>query len=240
MIYQDGWQVFDAVVESHSGLTQDTTAHSVVRIVDGSGSDVPQQMGQSSTVTALHSGPGWLHFAADITPVYAGSTAATRVQREVVYIAPSCLVVYDRLTLGSGASAVFQLAMPNTPTLTASGATASASSHTLNVQKVAGDDVVASVHSYTDDGSDFMGGFRFDETVAGGAERHLLHVIWLDGAVGTAVAAGDSGVNLTFGDTSTATVTFDPESVNGTLVLHPLTGAAIDASLTPGVDTLPE
>lgn len=236
-IYKDGWLAFDAVVVSQSGLTQDTTSHGVVRIVDKDGTTVEQKVGSTSTVAALHTGPGWLHFAADLSPAYEGTTA-TRVQREVVYLQPDCIVVYDRVTTGSDATAIWQLAMPNAVTVTPTGATMDASGHTLHIQRVAGDSVAASVHRYADD-SDFSGGFRYDEQLAGG-ERHLLHVIWVDGAVGTVVAQGAAGAAITFGDGSTAAVTFDPESVNGTLSIKPLDRANVDATLVPGVDALPE
>jgi hypothetical protein len=35
MIYKDGWLAYDAVIDSHSGLTQETTAHGLVRITSG-------------------------------------------------------------------------------------------------------------------------------------------------------------------------------------------------------------
>src|SRR5262249_54466925 len=72
MIYKDGWLAYDAVIESHSGLPQETTAHSVVRIVDG-GKTLEQQTNTESKVLALHRGSGYLHVSADITPVYKGS-----------------------------------------------------------------------------------------------------------------------------------------------------------------------
>src|SRR5205823_4357936 len=44
MIYKDGWLAYDSVVDSHSGLTQATTAHSLVRISNG-GTPVGQVVG---------------------------------------------------------------------------------------------------------------------------------------------------------------------------------------------------
>ena len=236
-IYKDGWLAYDPVVDSQSGLTQDSADHGTVRIVGADGATVPQKQGSLSTVSALHSGPGWLHVAADLSPAYAGTTA-TRVQREVVYVAPDCLVVYDRVTTGSDAHAVWQLAMPGEPTLSDGRAVSTAAGHTLTIARVGGDAVTASVHRYSDD-SDFRAGFRLDETLAGGA-RHLLHVIWIDGAVGTVAAQGDAGAMITFADGSTAAVTFGADAVAGTLELRPLDRALVDATLTPGVDALPE
>jgi hypothetical protein len=116
MIYKDGWLAYDVVVDSHSGLPQETTAHSLVRIVDANNKTVEQQANYDlskpdSKVVALHRGTGYLHVAADLTAAYGGQAIVRKVQREIVYLEPSTVIVYDRLDTASG-KVVFQLVSP--------------------------------------------------------------------------------------------------------------------------------
>nr|HEX4318111.1 hypothetical protein [Kofleriaceae bacterium] len=231
-IYKDGWLAYDAVIDSHSGLPQDTTAHNVVRLVDGNGKTIPQQNANQDAMVALHVGSGYTYAAADVSSVYNGQ----KVQREVVYVEPDAFVVYDRVT-STGGTQVWQMAMPQQPTTTGATTTMTASGHTLNIQRLEPATATASTYDYTAD-SDFMGGFRLDETVTGGDNR-FLHVIWIDGAVGTVTAQAE-GATLTLSDGSTAQVTFNKDTVGATLVQTPSGGSPATVTLGAGVDTLPE
>ena len=55
MVYKDGWLAYDAVVDSHSGLRQETTAHGLVRI-DSGGSPVHQVANTVSKLSTVTSG----------------------------------------------------------------------------------------------------------------------------------------------------------------------------------------
>lgn len=86
-----------------------------------------------------------------------------------------------------------------------------------------------------------MKGSRLDATVSGG-NNQFLHVIWIDGDVGTATLSdsGDKrGVALTFADGGTATVRFGGTAVGGSLLIS-RNGRNTDTALTAGVDTLPK
>ena len=131
MIYKDGWLAYDSVVESHSGLTQATTAHSLVRI-DKAGSPVSQVASTMSTVEALHRGNGWLYAAANLTPAYNGNAAVQKVHREMLYLKPDVVVVFDRVQSGSGTTQTWQLATPISPSINGSTATI-AGTHALHV-----------------------------------------------------------------------------------------------------------
>jgi hypothetical protein len=230
MIYKDGWLGYDAVVDSHSGLRSEVEAHSTMRIVSG-GTTVPQKNG-SSQLLALHKGTGYLHAASDITPVYSGS-GITKVQREIVYIEPDCVVVYDRVTSGASGQQVWQLASPAKPTINGAISTVTASGHTLSIQRVSPAGATGSTHDFTSD-SDFSGGWRLDETLAGGDQR-WLHVLWIDGAVGTVNPIDGNTVSLGLSGGHTAQIGFNANGVGGTLMLN---GQTI--TLGAGVDQLPE
>jgi hypothetical protein len=232
MIYKDGWLSYDSVVDSHSGLRQETGAHSLVRITSG-GASVPQIAETQSQLMALHTGTGWTYAAADLTAAYNHNPAVSRVQREIVYLQPDTIIVYDRVTTASGTQQVWQLATPKRPTISGSTATITGT-HALHVQRFA-PTATASVYDYTQDASgDYAAGFRLDETVAGGDQR-FLHVLSIDGAVTGANASGDSTVTVTLSNGKTATVAFNRAAIGATL-----TYGGATTTLAAGLDTLPE
>jgi hypothetical protein len=79
--------------------------------------------------------------------------------------------------------------------------------------------------------SDFTGGYRLDETAAGG-DNCYLHVLSIDGAVSSATAQGDT-VTVHLASGQTATVTFDHDTIGATMSLD-----GTDVTLGAGVDTL--
>ncbi|MDB4953253.1 MAG: Fibronectin type domain protein [Myxococcales bacterium] len=228
MIYKDGWLAYDAVVDSHSGLTQETTAHSLVRI-DSGGQPVHQIGDTTSTLAALHKTADYLYAAADLTPAYNGNAVISKVNREIVYLQPNVIVVYDRVNSAAGTQQIWQLATPVQPSISGPTATITNAGHTMSVQRLA-PSASSSTHSMTSE-SDYSGGFRLDETISGGDQRYL-HVISIDGAATQVSATGDSSVTLTVGGKVT-TVAFNHDSVGATLTIN---GAA--TTLAAGVDTL--
>jgi hypothetical protein len=233
LIYKDGWLSYDSVIDSHSGLRQETTAHSLVRVNSG-GQPVRQIASTISKLVSLHTGNGWTYAAADLTPAYDGNPAIGKMQREIVYLKPDTVVVYDRVTSGSGTQQVWQLATPTAPSV--SGATATISgAHALHVERLAPTSATSSVFSYTNDASgDYNGGYRLDETAPGGDQR-FLNVLSIDGAVRSASASGDSTVTVVLSSGKTATIAFSHDSIGATLTFDGHT-----TTLAPGVDALSE
>jgi hypothetical protein len=238
MIYKEGWLAYDAVVDSQSGLTQDTTSHSVVRLVDGNNKAVEQQTadatdtGPTSKLVALHQGDGYVYTVADVTPVYGSKSIAQNVQREMVYLQPDVVVVYDRVQTKSG-SQVWQLVTPKAPNISGDpNATMKGDNHTLNVTKILGGKMAQTSLAALD--PDFSSGFRIDETVPAGDNR-FLHVISVDGAASAAAASGADGVTFTMGG-QTVVVQFSHASVGATLTI----GSGAPITLATGVDTLKE
>jgi hypothetical protein len=233
MIYKDGWLAFDSVVDSHSGLTQATTAHSLVRI-DSGGTPVRQVANTTSTVEALHRGEGWLYTSADLTPAYDGNAAVQKVNREMLYLKPDVVVVFDRVQTGSGTTQTWQLATPVSPAISGNSATVSGA-HQLHVQKISGGSSM-SVHDFAGDG-DYTTGFRLDEAQAGGDQRYL-HVLSIDGSVVSSTASGDPahpGVTIRLSDAREVTIAFNRDTVGASLTIDGATTA-----LGAGVETLPE
>lgn len=231
LIYKGGWLMGDAGLGSRNGLMQDTGAHSLVRIDNGT-TTVKQVVNTSSKLVGLHGGDTWLYAAADLTPAYGGNAAVQKVQREIVFLKPNVVVVYDRVATAAGTSQVWQLASPTVPAI--SGATTTiAGAHPLVVRRLipaaatSGTTSMASVSGY-------LSGYRLDEKVTGGDQRYL-HVLSLDGTVTSAAATGDTGVTVALSDGSTAYINFNRDTVGATLAW-----GSVSETLGPTVDTLPE
>jgi hypothetical protein len=158
-----------------------------------------------------------------------------KVQREVVYLQPDVVIVFDRVQSAAGTTQTWQLASPAAASISGALASIASSGHTLKVQKIAGGSM--SVTPFTSVSSDYSGGSRLDETMAGGDNRYL-HVLSIDAAATSTTTAGDSthpGVTVQMSNGHTATVTFTRDTAGATLVYDGTT-----KSLTAGVDSLPE
>ena len=235
LIYKGGWLAYDPVIHSRSGLPQTTTMHSIVRI-DRDGAPIKQVPSTISKLEALHRGDGYVYAAADLTPAYNGDQGVLKVQREIVYLPPDDVVVFDRVHTAAGTTQTWQLAVPVKPAIDASGAAAviGNAGHRLTVARVGGGAALSAYDFRASEDSgkgDLSGGFRLDERVAGGDVRYL-HALCID-RPGTAVAVGPTGVTIKLAKT-TATVTFDRDAIGATLVL-----AGKTIGLAPGVDNWP-
>jgi len=238
LIYKGGWLAYDPIIESTSGIRKEDELHNLVRITRG-GETIPQREGTESHVVALSRGDGWLHAAVDVTPAW-NDPDVQKVERELVFIEPDTVVVFDRVTTATGTQQIWQLNAPARPAISGATATIDGAAADLIVRRLAPSSASATVFDWTGDG-DFHGGFRLDETVAAGAQQYL-HVLSLGGAVTSAArsdAGGRIGAQISLADGRTATVRFGASGVDGTLEI---TGGATSVSetLTTGVDPLPE
>jgi len=235
MIYKGGWLAYDANINSHSGLAQDTTAHSLVRI-DSGGVPIKQIASTISTVMALKKGASFTYMAADVTPAYRNNAAIQKVQRELVYVQPNVAIVFDRVQSTSSTTQTWQLAVPTAPAISGNTATVTNAGHTLKLTRIAPSAATMSAYNFTAD-ADFNGGFRLDEKVAGGDQRYL-HVLAVDGAVASTAPAGSAtqpGVTVNLATGQQITVLFNRDTVGGALTL-----AGVTTPLAAGVDTLTE
>jgi hypothetical protein len=238
LFFKDEWLAYDPNIDSRSGLAQDVDVHNLVRFVKA-GATVGQRNG-TSKVLAIHRGDGWLHAAVDTKPVY-GDAAVQKVEREIVFLEPDCVVVFDRTTSAANTSQVWQLSSPVRPTIAGTRATFTGTKHTLSVERVlpALADATSSVYSWTAN-NDFTDGFRLDQTALGGGAKQFLHVLWADGAVTSVTASnagGRSGVQIGLTGGRTATVRFSATAVDGTLEITG--GTAVNVALGTGLDPLP-
>jgi hypothetical protein len=230
MIYKDGWLAYDGVVDSSSGLTQDTISHGLVRLLDGT-KPVEQQRDTDPALVALHKGDGYVYAAAEITPVYGKGSIAQKVQRELLYLEPDTIVVYDRVQTKSG-SQVWQLVSPANPTIKGSIGSVTAAGHTMTVQQLSAG-TMATTSLKSADSDDFNGGYRIDETLQAGDNR-FLNVITIDGAATGVTASGADGAMVTIAGQPVG-VQFNHTDIGATLMINDQT-----ITLGPGIDQLPE
>jgi hypothetical protein len=236
LLYKGEWLAYDPNVETSSGLRYENDLHNLVRITDD-GETVEQHEPSTSEVLALAQGDGWFHTAVDSTGSYDGNDRVTRVQREVVFLEPDVVVVFDRVASAAGTQQIWQLSSPFTPVIAGSRATFAGEAHTLRVERVASPTVSTAARDWAQLDDDFHGGHRLDETATGGTNTYL-HVLWTDGAA-TAVTRDDAdgriGATITLAGGGTATVRFSATGVDGTLEL-----GGDSFALDAGVATLPE
>ncbi|MEO8550127.1 MAG: hypothetical protein ABI678_09135, partial [Kofleriaceae bacterium] len=232
LFYKDGWLAYDTVIDSHSGLPQETTNHSLVR-VDSGGAPITQVASTTSQLVALHKGDGWVYASSDVLPAYNGKAGITKDQREIVYLLPDTVVVYDRVATGAGTQQTWQLATPTSPSISGTTATTTNAAHALHVQRFAPAGATSSVHNMNAN-SDFSSGFRLDETIAGGDQRYL-HVLSVDSAVSSASSANDATVTVHMANGHTATVAFNRDAPGATLTYD-----GTVTNLASGVDSMPE
>lgn len=235
MIYKGSWLAYDPIVESISGIRQEEELHNLVRI-DGA----TQRADAESEMIALARGDTWLHAAGDLTAAYGADQGVDAVERELVFLEPDAVVIFDRVS--SDGAQTWQLSSPSRPAIAGARATIAGAAHDLVVERVIPSSVSPSVFEWASDG-DLTGGFRLDVGQPGGANQ-FLHVLSIDGAVGTVARSDDGGrigVVITFADGRQATVRFGGSSVDGTLEIRGSGGEIVDSAvLDLGVDPLPE
>jgi hypothetical protein len=159
------------------------------------------------------------------------------MQREVVYLKPDVIVVYDRVATAPGTTQTWQIVAPTSPSISGTAATITSAGHNLKVTRLApssASSVATSLAGKTMSAGSFTGGYRLDENQAGGDVRYL-HVLSVDGAATNATAQGDSKVTVTLTGGKTATVEFNHDSTGATLTYNGKT-----TTLAAGLDDLPE
>ncbi|MBI5488223.1 MAG: hypothetical protein HY905_12895 [Deltaproteobacteria bacterium] len=242
LVYKREWLADDQNLRSHSGIRQEEELHNLVRIEQG-GATVQLAYDTAATLEALADEPLYSYFAADVTPSYGGDPAVTRVEREVVFVKPDVLVVFDRVDAAAGTRRVWQLNSAAHPSVAGNVIDLSGTSTDFLVWMMAPGGTTADVVDWTTD-DDMNGGWRVDvaDDSAGGRSR-FLHVLSLDGAA-TGVGSSDdgtrSGAGISLAAGGSAVVRFENDGWGGTLqLLDAGGGVVLEVVLESGVEALP-
>jgi hypothetical protein len=232
LLYKREWLAADANLVSHSGIQQGVRLHNLVRL-DSGGNTVDMPDDTTSELRALKDDPRFLYLACDATPAYDDDAAAATVERQIVFLRPDTLVVFDRLQSSGSLTRTWQMTTLRAPQVAAGSATLPGGDTDLTLRVVEPSGATLGVVSWPAEDSDFSSGSRLQVADAAGTESFFLVVIDLDGAVASVTAAngsGTRGATIAFAGGGSATVTFETSTL----------GAHLDGVALPlEVDALP-
>ncbi|MBI5534014.1 MAG: hypothetical protein HY898_14935 [Deltaproteobacteria bacterium] len=245
LVYKKEWLAFDENILTHSGIRQEQELHNLVRISVG-GSTVEMKNGApASTLMALRRHDQFQYAACDMTPIFGGDANVSKMQRELVFLSPDAIVVFDRAaTSASGAvEKTWQLNSPITPTTAANSVQLAGTQAKLDVFPVYPANPQTVVFDWASADSDTSGGKRIGLVQTNDGLSQFLVVLSLDNAV-SAVAPSDAGtdrgVQVTFANGRAATLRFHQDSAGGTLKLVDSQSAVLfDGELGTAVETIP-
>lgn len=240
LLYKNGWLVTDANTRSYSGIEQAQYNHALVtQSTDGStlakldATTIP--MGEGAAVlAALVVKPGYTYASSNSGDLF---PASVRSERELVFIHPGTVVVFDRVGYTGGATTKrFVLPLEGQPAINAAARTATyanAGGSSLKLFAIApAASVLGAINmatSYPDTtGSGhpslYYAGYRLESALANvpsGTLTQFLNVLSVDNAVTTATAgAGAGSVSLVLADGRSASIAFNPTVPGGTIEIR--------------------
>jgi hypothetical protein len=243
LLFRGEWLADDQNLRSHSGIRQEEELHNLVRVEQGGATVEQRNGGDPAVLVTLADEMNYTWLAVDVTPVYGPDAPVTRVEREVVFVKPLLVVVFDRIDAAADTRRVWQINSANQPTIAGNVIDLDGASTDLQVWTMGPAGTTSTVVDWTTD-ADMNGGWRVDvpHQSADGRSR-FLHVLSL-GGLATAVGASDdgamTGVGITVSDGSSVTVRFGTDDWGGTLEERDALGNLIlEATVGPGVETLP-
>lgn len=243
-LYRGEWLAPTSNIYTHSGIQQGEPLNNLVRIVQN-GSTITQNWDSRCTLQALADNDVYTYGLAQITPVYSGKSAVTRMEREYLFIKPGTFVVFDRAGSISGTQRVWTLNLPGTPTVNGDLLTyVGAKGNRLEVRRVAPTGLSYQVGAPEIDGSETWSQPARQVNVmdTAGTQSQFLHVLGTNGSVTAATRSdgpGQTGVVITLNDGRTATVRFAQTGTGGTLEVRTAGGAALTSGPLPTTVTPP-
>ena len=243
VIWRHGWLLDDANIRSSSGLSLEEFNHNVVRYVGPSGVVTQVVSASPSEVLALFDNAHFHYAVTDSTPVYSGKAEVIKSQRELVFIKPGCVVVFDRAVVNAPSVArVFTMNMSTAPSIAGHTFVLNKPDANMSVTRVAPAGLPWATVAYTPGGGYPLGGARMEAASSVGTETLFLHTIDVMDTVTASVAdnaAGQTGCLVSFVDGSTVLVRFNHATTGGTLKLTTSTGEVLYDGLLPATVQTP-
>lgn len=240
VLWRGDWLFDDQNLRSQSGIEQDEPYHNLVRFMSGGNAVTMVEGAAETTVTALADNTNFTYSLVNTLPPYNGKSEVVKSQRELLFLKPGTVVVFDRAVSNSASvSRVFGLNMSTAPTINGSQLSLVKGSNRADVYRIAPAGVAWTTSNY---GAGFSGGVRADASHSTGTESLFLHVIGTNSDVASVTssdAAGQTGVAITFTDGRTATVRFSNSSTGGTLDFRTSGGAVLYNAALPTTVTTP-
>ncbi len=242
LLFKREWLAYDQNIASHSGIRHEEEVHNLVRFVTRDGTVEMRARDPAGRLIALVDEPEYSYVAADLTPAYADNTAVTRSHRELVYVKPNLVLVFDRADGSKGTRRSWAMNSPVRPSVAGQVAKLAGSRGTLKVVQVhprSGSFEVVDWSTYEDMP---RGGFRLETRLSSEVSR-FLHVLDVDGEVLKATssdAAGKLGVLVVLASGRSVSAQWKRDSFGGTLAMLDADGKQIlRADLKPGIAALP-
>jgi hypothetical protein len=217
VVYRGSWLAYDSNIRSASGIEQGEALHNLVRI-EHNGATVTQVEGAPRCVlNALADNAHFTYASANVTPIYNGKAAVSKVEREFLFIRPSTFVVFDRVATASGARRIWTLNLPAAPTLGTDRISYVSGSNRLDVHRLAPTGLTAS----------WVGSQRVEIPDTNGTQSLFLNVLGTNGSVASASRSDSTsatGTQINLADGRIATVRFNNGSPGGTLEIRTSSG----------------
>jgi hypothetical protein len=245
LLYKNGWLVNDANMQARSGIFQDTRAHGMVtQQTGGQYARMYEVPTSTSTRRRLTAKNDYVYVAADHGTLYthpSNGNPGVRSEREIVFIKPNTVVVFDRVNYAAGASVkTFQLPTENLPVIVGREVTVSNAGSTLKVHALSPANSTLGVTPFTSVDADFRSGYRIDSTITNNTLTRFLNVLSIDSAVVTAATgANDSTAVLAMEDGRQITLAFDPNAIGGSIEIRSASGAVTLSEALPSGITAP-
>ncbi|MDN5939209.1 MAG: hypothetical protein L0H83_11180, partial [Salinisphaera sp.] len=171
-LYKAGWLAVTSNIWSHSGIHQDTPGRNLLRF-ERAGEVIPQLFYPDEspqarmTVTSMNPSTGEVAATANLLPAYKGQAGVEAWQRAVEFSSAG-LYVLDTYATDAETQAVWQLTVPEQPTV--NGNVVTAGGLTITVLEPA--NAVIELFDWTSLGSEYSQGWRID--VKGGVDVYQV------------------------------------------------------------------
>lgn len=233
LLFKREWLAFDANVESHSGINQTEDFHNLVKLSRG-GTALRQREGAGpAQLYALYDEDAFLWAAGDLAPAYAAADGVQTLEREVLFVKPNTVVVFDRVAATPAVDADWLLSSPAAPTQAGNTVTFDGAQTDLTVTRIHPATATTTLAVWSTLDADVTGTAH---RLAWRAQGPFLTVLSVDGAVTSSTvadAAGQRGVAITLSDGREVTARFNEASRGGTLELRTSGMAPRLVTLTP-------
>jgi hypothetical protein len=220
LLYSKEWLAFDENILTHSGIRQEQELHNLVRLSSGGTTIEMHEGAPASQLLALQRHAQFDHAACDMTPMFDGDANVSTLQRELVFLKPDVVVIFDRLA-GASLQASWQLNTPLAPQVISGGAVQIAGTQgTLKVVPILPANLTPVLVDWASTDDDTSGGTRVDYVQTGSGQ--FLIVLAANNALASSIPSDsgtDRGVDLTLADGRHATVRLHAAQPGGSLKL---------------------
>ncbi len=226
LLYKNGWLVNDANMQAHSGINQIQGAHGLVRqTLAGVDLRMYENPASKAVTRRFTAKDEYTYVAADQGTLYnhpSTGNPGVRSEREIVFIKPNTVVVFDRVHYSAGTTAkIFQLPTQALPVINGRVLTVGNGTSTLKVHALSPATSTLSITAMNSVDTDFGSGYRIDSSETNNVLTRFLNVLAIDNTAASVVAgANDSTAIVTLDDGRRITLAFDPANIGGSIEIR--------------------